>query len=167
MKNVSARQYFKEGTGVATICGSTRYFDQVMEANKELTLSGWLVFMCGFWGNGIHKGLSFTEEEMTFVKLLHFHKILMSNAIVVVSDKSGYYGDSTREEIAFAHSRNIPVFYFDGEMFSGWEMVRENSAEPIKNLPQIPNDFSDTSLILPWREAYARSQSASREVTYD
>lgn len=171
MKNVSAQQFIKAGTGIVTICGSTRFFDNVMECNKELTLNGWLVFMCGFWGNGIHKGLTFTEDEMSFVKLLHFHKILQSKMIVVVTDKTGYYGDSTREEIAFANDHNIPVFYFDGELFSGWEIVAEEPGETLKQgepLPLIPNDFSDASLILPWRESYARSLSkAHKDVSYD
>ena len=38
---------------------------------------------------------------------------------MVVTDKSGYIGDSTKAEIKFAEYIKIPVFYFDGEEFTG------------------------------------------------
>ena len=43
----------------------------------------------------------------------------MSQAIVVVSDKSGYIGNSTKAEIEFCKKKNIPIFYFDGEYLTG------------------------------------------------
>jgi hypothetical protein len=136
MKNVSAREYFEEGSGMVTLCGSTRFFAECMEANRALTFQNWVVLMCGSWGHSYHKDAEPLDRDYSLVKKLHFHKILESDAIVVVSDKSLYYGDSTTEEIAFAKHRNIPVFYFDGEIFSGWETV-----------DQIPDKYADASLI--------------------
>jgi hypothetical protein len=73
--------------------------------------------MCGSWGHSYHKGLDVekTQAEFEMVKKLHYIKMLMSQAVVVVSDESLYYGDSTRAELEFAGEKNIPVFYFDGK----------------------------------------------------
>ncbi len=75
------------------------------------------------------------ERDFSVVKKLHFQKILESQAIVVVSDGSGYIGNSTKAEIEFAKYCDIPVFYFDGSQFSG-----ATHKYPIDNL-------QDTSLI--------------------
>jgi hypothetical protein len=92
--------------------------------------------MCGSWGHSYHKEAGALDRDYSLVKKLHSHKILESEEIVVVSDSSGYYGDSTTEEIAFARYRNIPILYFDGEIFSGWEIVERS-----------PNRYADASLI--------------------
>lgn len=101
--------------------------------------------MCGSWGHSYHKEAEPLDRDYSLVKKLHFHKILESDSIVVVSDSSGYFGESTTEEIAFAHHRNIPVFYFNGEIFSGWELVE-----------RIPDRYADTSLIDSFRSTLAR-----------
>lgn len=145
LKNIQANEYLEKGSGMVTLCGSTRFFDQCMEANRRLTFQSWLVLSCGSWGHSYHKNAEPLDRDYEAVKRLHFHKILESDVIVVVSDKTGYYGDSTKEEIAFAQARNIPVYYFDGETFSGWEIVR-----------QIPDRYSDHSLIDSFRSKFSR-----------
>lgn len=144
MQRISAQQYFKKGSGIATLCGSTRFFAQCMEANRLLTFQNWVVLMCGSWGHSYHKDAEPLDRDYSLVKKLHFHKILESDVIVVVSDSSRYYGDSTIEELAFAHHRNIPVFYFDGENLFGEAMVN-----------QIPDRYADTSLIDSFRSSLA------------
>lgn len=148
MNDISAYRYFQEGSGIVTLCGSTRYFEQCMEANRALTFQNWVVLMCGSWGHSYHKGAEDLNHDYSQVKRLHFHKILESDAILVVSDKSGYYGESTTEEIAFAQHRNKPVFYFDGEIFSGREIVE-----------QIPDRYADSSLIDSFRLKLAAKQN--------
>lgn len=145
MINMSARQYLEKGSGIATLCGSTRFFSQCMQANRELTFLNWVVLMCGSWGHSYHKDSEPLDRDYSTVKRLHFHKILESDVIVVVSDKTLYYGDSTKEEIAFAQFRNIPVFYYDGEVFSGYEIVE-----------RVPDRYADTSLIDSFRSSLSR-----------
>lgn len=65
-----------------------------------------------------------TQAEFEMVKKLHYIKMLMSQAIVVVSDESMYYGDSTKAELEFAREKHIPVFYFDGK-----ELTSSKSSE--------------------------------------
>lgn len=115
---MNADKFFDTYTGIVTLCGSTRYFNECMELNRILTFKKWIVLMCGSWGHSYHKFRENSNINYEDVKKLHFHKILISNAIVVVSDESGYYGKSTKAEIAFAKYRNIPVFYFTGSNFT-------------------------------------------------
>lgn len=134
--NILARDYFDKGSGIVTLCGSTRFFTECMEANRILTFRNWVVLMCGSWGHSYHKDSEDVNRDYNAVKRLHYHKILESDAIVVVSDKTLYYGDSTRGEIAFAEYRNKPVFYYDGEILNGWDKIEK-----------IPDRYLDTSLI--------------------
>lgn len=142
MQNISARQYFHNGSGMVTLCGSTRFFAECMEANRLLTFDNWVVLMCGSWGHSYHKDSEDLTRDYSTVKRLHFQKILESDAIVVVSDKSLYYGESTTEEIAFAKHRNKPVFYYDGESLSGWSAI-----------DKIPDRYADISLIENFRQS--------------
>lgn len=136
MQDISARQYFHNGSGMVTLCGSTRFFAECMEANRLLTFQNWVVLMCGSWGHSYHKDSEDISRDYSVVKRLHFQKILESDAIVVVSDKSLYYGESTTEEIAFAKYRNKPVYYYNGYAFVGHNKLNE-----------IPDRYSDISLI--------------------
>ena len=116
---MEANKFLQEGTGVITLCGSTQYFFEAMEANRQLTFQNWIVLMCGSWGHSYHKYVENTNTDYTQVKRLHFHKIAISDAIVVVYDKSQYIGQSTEKEVHFARHIGIPVFFFDGERFFG------------------------------------------------
>lgn len=134
-KTYTAEEFFNQGSGIVTLCGSTRFFFEAMEANRILTFKNWMVLMCGSWGHSLHKfDLVRHERDYSMIKKLHFQKILESQAVVVVSDSSGYTGESTQAEIAFAMYRKIPVFDFDGE-FGGMTH---------KDPPQL---LDDTSLI--------------------
>ena len=116
----SAYNFFTLGSGVVTLCGSTKFFTECLEVNRRLTFDGWIVLMCGSWGHSYHKNKeSNSDINYENVKTLHYKKILMSQAIVVVSDKSNYIGNSTKAEIEFCKQKNIPIFYFDGEYLTG------------------------------------------------
>lgn len=135
---ISANQYFEQGSGIVTLCGSTRFFAECMEANRQLTFKNWIVLMCGSWEHSYHKEAEPLDRDYSLIKNLHFHKIMESDAIVVVSDSSLYYGESTTEEIAFAKHRNKAVFYYDGKTFFNIDSGTNNN---------IPDRFSDCSLI--------------------
>jgi hypothetical protein len=123
----SAQNFFTGGNGIVTLCGSTKYFAECLEINRRLTFDGWIVLMCGSWGHSYHKDVENINTDYSKVKKLHFIKILKSSAIVVVSDKTGYFGDSTKAEIAFAEYHKIPVFYFDGEYLTGSTTVKPSN----------------------------------------
>ena len=117
---INALSYFNAGSGVVTLCGSTKYFEECMECNRILTFKNWIVLMCGSWGHSYHKDRESSGVDYSKVKLLHYYKIKMSNCIVVVSDESNYIGDSTKAEIEFTKYYGLPIFYFNGKEFSGY-----------------------------------------------
>jgi hypothetical protein len=142
MTTFSAHNFFNDGNGVVTLCGSTRFFTECIELNRRLTFDGWIVLMCGSWGHSYHKHLEGNSGiNYEKVKTLHYKKILMSQAVIIVSDKSNYIGSSTKAEIEFCKVKNIPIFYFDGEYLTG-----ETEIQPPKFLNQfdrIINDYVD------------------------
>ena len=129
----SAYNFFNGGNGIVTLCGSTKFFTECMEINRRLTFDGWIVLMCGSWGHSYHKDLEGNSGiNYENVKTLHYKKMLMSQAIVVVTDKSNYIGNSTKAEIEFCKKKNIPIFYFDGQYLTG-----ETEIKPPNHLNQF------------------------------
>lgn len=93
------------GRRIITICGSTRFRAEIAEANRSLTLSGFIVLAPGVFG---HDGDPLTDEQKVKLDRLHFEKIDLSSGIYVVNP-GGYLGDSTRAEIAYAVQRRKRV----------------------------------------------------------
>jgi hypothetical protein len=95
--------------------------------------------MCGSWGHSYHKHLEGNSGiNYENVKTLHYKKMLMSQAIVVVTDKSNYIGNSTKAEIEFCKQKNIPIFYFDGEYLTG-----ETETQPPTHLNQFDSTINN------------------------
>lgn len=103
---------------VITLCGSTRFKDAFMEAQKRLTLEGNIVISVGLFG---HSGDSEVWENMDEGTLtetkkmlddMHKRKIDMSDEIYVIN-VGGYIGESTRSEIAYAEKTGKTVRYLE------------------------------------------------------
>jgi len=75
---------------VITLCGSTRFKDEFMKVQKELTLKGYIVISVGCFG---HSGDIFTDEEKIMLDDMHKRKIDMADEIYVIN-VGGYIGDS-------------------------------------------------------------------------
>ena len=103
---------------VITLCGSTRFKDAFMEAQKKLTLEGNIVISVGLFGHSgdseVWEGMS--EDTLTKTKLMlddmHKRKIDMADEIFVIN-VGGYIGSSTRSEIEYAHTTGKPVRYLE------------------------------------------------------
>jgi dienelactone hydrolase len=94
--------------GIVVLCGSTRFRDEFARVNRDLTKQGVIVLAPGVFG---HSGDPFTDEEKRRLDDLHLRKIDLADEMKVVSDASGYYGDSTRREIAYAEKIGCPIEY--------------------------------------------------------
>lgn len=103
---------------VITLCGSTRFKDQFLEAQKRLTLEGNIVISVDLFG---HSGDNEVWEKMdegtlTATKAMlddmHKAKIDMSDEIFVIN-VDGYIGDSTRSEIEYAKAHGKTVRYLE------------------------------------------------------
>lgn len=92
---------------IITLCGSTKFKDEILAWNRDLTLGGAIVLMPGVFA---HSGDYITEQQKEELDQLHKRKIAMSDAIVVVNP-NGYIGNSTREEIGFAKALGLKIFY--------------------------------------------------------
>lgn len=106
------------GYRVITLCGSTRFKDAFMEAQKQLTLDGNIVISVGLFGhsgdNEVWEGMD--EDTLTKTKLMlddmHKRKIDMSDEIYVIN-VGGYIGDSTRSEIEYAKRTGKDIQYLE------------------------------------------------------
>ena len=96
---------------VITLCGSTKFKEQYLEAQKRLTLEGNIVISVGLFG---HSGDDevWTEGTKAMLDDMHKRKIDMADEIFVIN-VGGYIGESTRSEIAYAKSQGIAVRYLE------------------------------------------------------
>lgn len=95
---------------VITICGSTRFKDEIIEVAQTLTMDNHIVLVpCVF-----HHAdeIELTEEQKIRLDNLHKQKINMSDAIFVVN-KDGYIGASTYGEIDWAQRMKKEVYFLE------------------------------------------------------
>ena len=96
---------------VITLCGSTKFKEQYLEAQKRLTLEGNIVISVGLFG---HSGDDevWTEGAKAMLDDMHLRKIDMADEIFVIN-VGGYIGESTRREIAYAKNTGKSVKYLE------------------------------------------------------
>ena len=93
---------------IITLCGSTKFKSQFENLNLNLTLQGKIILQPGCF---VHSdNIYITDEQKIKLDILHKEKILMSDCILVINENN-YIGSSTKSEIEFAESNNIPIFY--------------------------------------------------------
>lgn len=92
---------------VIMLCGSTKFKDEFIVAQRNLTLEGNVVISVGLFG---HSGDAITDVQKIMLDDMHKRKIDMADEIYVIN-KDGYIGDSTRSEIEYAKSKNIRITY--------------------------------------------------------
>lgn len=109
---------------VVTLCGSTRFKEQFLEAQKRLTLDGCIVISVGLFG---HSGVPLVASDQRssagdddvwkpgvkeMLDDMHLRKIDMADEIFVIN-VGGYIGESTRREIAYAEIIGKKVNYLE------------------------------------------------------
>ena len=103
---------------VITLCGSTRFKDEFMEAQKRLTLEKNIVISVGLFGHSGDDEVWENMDEGTLTKTkemlddMHKRKIDMADEIFVIN-VDGYIGSSTRSEIEYAKAAGKPVRYLE------------------------------------------------------
>ena len=98
---------------VITLCGSTRFKEQFIQVQKELTLQGNIVISVGLFG---HSGDNevWTEGTKEMLDDMHKRKIDMADAIYVIN-VGGYVGSSTKSEIEYAKQHGREVYYLENK----------------------------------------------------
>ena len=105
---------------VITLCGSTRFKDEFMEAQKRLTLAGNIVISVGLFGHSGDNEVWENMDEGTLMRTkemlddMHKRKIDMADEIFVIN-VDGYIGSSTRSEIEYAIANGKVVRYLESQ----------------------------------------------------
>lgn len=96
---------------VITLCGSTRFKEQFIEMQKKLTLEGNIVISVGAFG---HCGDNevWTDGKKAMLDRMHLAKIDLADEIFVIN-VDNYIGDSTRNEIEYAKSKDKRVRFLE------------------------------------------------------
>ena len=103
---------------IITLCGSTHFKDEFMEAQKRLTLEGNIVISVGLFGHSGDREVWENMDEGTLTKTkemlddMHKRKIDLADSIYVIN-VGGYVGESTRSEIDYAESHGKKVIYLE------------------------------------------------------
>ena len=103
---------------VITLCGSTRFKDEFLKVQKDLTLQGNIVISVGLFGHSGDSEVWENMDEGTLTKQkemlddMHKRKIAMADEIFVIN-VDGYIGESTKSEIEYAKSLGKKVNYLE------------------------------------------------------
>ncbi|MBK9391092.1 MAG: hypothetical protein IPN68_13210 [Bacteroidetes bacterium] len=100
-----------ENYKIITLCGSTRFKDDFISAQKRLTLEGNIVISVGLFG---HSGDNevWTDKTKEMLDDMHLRKIDLADEIFVINT-GGYIGDSTGREIEYANKTGKAVKYLE------------------------------------------------------
>ena len=103
---------------VITLCGSTRFKDEFIKVQKDLTLKGYIVISVGLFGHSGDSEVWENMDEGTLTKTkemlddMHKRKIDIADEIFVIN-VGGYIGKSTKSEIEYAIANNKKVNYLE------------------------------------------------------
>lgn len=95
---------------IVTICGSMRYYHQMLEHAANLSRVGIIVVMphdTSYQGNAITDSIKRMLDDM------HDHKIDMANFVHVIGE---HIGTSTLREIHYSHKKGVPIKYYNGNL---------------------------------------------------
>lgn len=107
---ILVREFGGDRPPIVCLCGSTRFRDEFTRANRNLTLAGAIVVAPGVFA---HSGDELTDEDKVLLDVLHWRKIDLADSVVIVTDATGYIGDSTRAEIEYATKLGKPISYLE------------------------------------------------------
>lgn len=96
---------------VVTLCGSTKFKDEFISAQKQLTLEGKIVLSLGLFGHSGDKEI-FNDGVKAMMDNMHKQRIDMSDEIFVIN-KDGYIGSSTKNEIEYATAHGKKINYLE------------------------------------------------------
>lgn len=95
---------------VITICGSSKFKDEILKAARDLTLQGHIVLAPAVFEHAEEEELS--REDKVRLDNLHRQKINMSDMIFVVN-KDQYIGESTFGEIDWADRMGKKIYFLE------------------------------------------------------
>ena len=124
---------------VITLCGSTKFKDEFMKVQKDLTLKGNIVISVGLFGHSGDNEVWENMDEGTFTKTkemlddMHKRKIDMADEIFVIN-VGGYIGESTKSEIEYAKDTGKKINYLE-DILNKLNLCRNYLLSNIQNSP--------------------------------
>lgn len=112
------KEYNENKYKVITLCGSTKFKDEFIKVQRELTLDGNIVISISLFEHSGDSEVWENMDEGTSTKTkkmldeMHRRKIDMSDEIFVIN-VGGYIGDSTKNEIEYAKRKGKIVKYLE------------------------------------------------------
>jgi hypothetical protein len=95
---------------IVCLCGSTRFADAFIKAQKDETLAGRIVLTVGLFGHV--EGLDMEGPTKQMLDELHKRKIDLADRVLVLN-VDGYVGASTRSEVLYARAHHKPVEWLE------------------------------------------------------
>lgn len=92
---------------IITLCGDTKFKEDFLRLQQELTLKGYIVLSVDVFDK-------ITEEQKLNLEKIHKDKIRISDAIYVIN-RNNCIEESTKLEIEFAKSLNKTIYYMEEE----------------------------------------------------
>lgn len=84
---------------IVTLCGSTKFKDDYVRANRDETLKGAIVISVGLFGH--REGIDTGGDVKAALDELHLRKIDLADEVLFIN-RDDYLGESTRRELAYA-----------------------------------------------------------------
>lgn len=96
---------------VITLCGSTKFKDEFMQVQKDLTLQGNIVISVGLFELSDDNEV-WTNNAKEMLDDMHKRKIDMADEIFIIN-VGGYIGTSTKSEIEYAKAKGKNINYLN------------------------------------------------------
>lgn len=97
---------------IVCLCGSTSFFYEFKVLSEKETLQGRIVLAPNCDTKSVENS-GITESQKLGLDLLHLAKIDLCDYIIVIN-KGGYIGESTKREIEYAKTLGKKIFYLEG-----------------------------------------------------
>lgn len=141
------------------LIGSSRFAAMYAEANKELTLKGHIVYTIATISSAGAPEGELPEEQKMVLDLVHLRKIEESDAVVLITDETGYYGFSTKREMIWTGMLDKQILIYiptkpDALVYQFGPMFGDRR---IMDLP-VPADIAKA-----WKQALEAPMDRQRE----
>ncbi|RKE02925.1 hypothetical protein [Streptomyces sp. TLI_171] len=137
---------------MVTICGSTRFWQEMAEAALHETVAGRMVLAPAVDMRQRHTlwdDPAGAEQLKARLDALHLAKISTADEVLVVTDDQLYLGESTRRELLYAEALEVPISY--------WVVGRGRIGESHLQQPAAARKRATAQ----WQSAFARLTDAA------
>ena len=126
----TAKSFFISGsTHITTICGSLKFFDDMLIVATHLSMHGKCVMMPINGKSIFHHLGGYSEQKGDVMTMQHKAKINLADDVIIVH-RAGYVGRHTLQEIEYCDKHAIPVSYVCIDEFM--KFLKDGSVNPYK-----------------------------------